>query len=140
MLKISSGVITYSGVTTFLGVKNSSEVTSLLGMIVSLAKVAYFARNIYVKGNSTEDANIEGTGIGAACTKGAYIGDALTCISSAYIRAWDADIGDDFIRDACVGYTGGNSTIKRFGIHLRSFRILELRQYSSALGIGIRAG
>ncbi len=87
MLKISSGVITYSGVTIFLGVKNSSEVTSLLGMIVSLAKIACFTGNIYVKGNSTEDASIEGTGIGAACTKGAYIGDALTCPGDAYIRA-----------------------------------------------------
>ena len=67
-LEISSAVTTCLEVMTFLGVINSSEVTSLSGVTVSLGEVACFAGSTCVKGTDTE-----GVGIGAAYTKGACI-------------------------------------------------------------------
>lgn len=72
-LEISLRVITYLKVTIFLGVTNSSNVTSLPGVIVSLAKVAYSIESTSIKGIGTEDANIEGASIKNTCIKRVYI-------------------------------------------------------------------
>ena len=53
-----------------------SEVTSLLRVIVSLVKIAYSAKNTYVKDAGTEDTNAriaKGTDIGGSWVKSAYI-------------------------------------------------------------------
>ncbi len=131
---------TCSEVTTFSGVTNSSEAMSLSGVIVSLAEVACSAGSTCVKSTGTRGASTEGAGIGAAYTKGACIGDVSTCAGGAYIGAWGADIRDDFIRDTRVGYADGVDAVTRLGIHLRSFRILELKLYSPVLETGVRAG
>lgn len=86
-LEISSRVTICSRMTTFLGVTNSLEVTSLSGITVSLAEVICFVGSIYVKGAGTEGASIKGAGIGAACTKGTCIRDASTYAGGAYIGA-----------------------------------------------------
>ena len=90
---------------------------SLLGIMVSLADVACFAKSTCVKGIDTESASTKGLGIGAACTKGACIKNASTCAGGACIGAKGADIGDEFIKDTCVGYASG---VERLGIHLQS--------------------
>lgn len=83
--------------------------TSLLGVIVFLAKVAYFARSNCVKSISIEDASSESTSIGTTYIKSVYIEDALTCTSNICIGT---DIGDNFIRNTHVRYASSISTVQ----------------------------
>lgn len=122
---------------TFSEVTNSLEVTFLSRIIISLAKIVYSIGDIYTYVGNTciTSTSIKGAYIRANC-----IGDTLTYANGTCIEAWDTDIRDDFIKDTCVGYTGGVSTVKPLGIYLQLSRILKLRQYSPILETGIRAG
>lgn len=127
-------------VTILSEVTNSLKVKSLLEVIVSLAKVAYSVGITFIKIVGTKGASTEGASIRATFTKSACIRNTSTCAGSAYIGAWGADIGDEFIRDICIRYTDIIGTVKRLGLHWRLSQILELRQYSLILKIGIRVG
>lgn len=87
-------------------------------MIVFLAEVAFFARNIYVKSAGTEDASTEVAGIRAACIKDAYIEDTSNCTGGIFIEPWGAAIRDNFIGNICVKYADSISVVKRLKIYL----------------------
>lgn len=122
---------------TYILLKNFSEVTSLLGVTVSFARVACSARSIYVKGTGTEVASIKNTYTGGICTGTANIGDTggasieaigirSTCIMDICFDNACTGPGTCF-GEALIGDTGAASArgagsisvLKDLGIHLQ---------------------
>lgn len=101
-------------------------------MILSLTEVIYFARSTGVKGTSTEDTNIEGTGSESIYIKRVYT--RTICSSSAWIGAasiWGINTGD-----ACIGNA---SAIEHLGTDLQSFQISKVKLFGIRLEIGVGA-
>lgn len=85
----------------FSKITNFSEVIFLLGVIVFLAKIAYFVKNTYVKSADTEYVSTKGTSIEAAYTKSACIWDAYF-IKGTYMHVRNACIVDLYAKDAWI--------------------------------------
>lgn len=114
-LKTSSEVILLSGVTiSCLLFGTSSEMTSILGIIVFLVRVACSVWSTYVKGADTKGACIADTYVGRAYIEGA-------CTGSTYAK--DICIGVASNKGTCIGSV---CAIEHSEIHSQSFQILEI--------------
>lgn len=94
---------------SYILLTTSSKIRSLLEVIVSLIRFAYFANNTYIKGMDTKDACIIGI-----YTRRTYTKDALTSsiyIKNIYIRV-AFDIGT-CVKSVCI--------IECLEMHLQSF-------------------
>ncbi len=79
--------------TILLGVKTLLKMTNSLGVTISLARVACFIKNTYVKGASTKDINnkiAKNTNVG-----GLWVEDA--CIDIPYTKSGNLISGDGYI-------------------------------------------
>lgn len=137
-LEISLRVINYLEVITFLGVTNSSEVTFLLQVTISLVEVVCYVGSIYGK-----DTDTEGTSIKSSCIRGVYArvaslegtcaGVEGSCISGTCTKNICIEVASD--EGTCVGSIWA---VKCLRIYLQSFQNLELG--STRLEIRVRTG
>lgn len=115
-------------------VTNSLEVTSLLGIIVSLVKIVYSTGSTYVKNADTESAYTESLCIEGAYIKGTYL--ESTCIGVTYIGVGGSYTGSTYTESICTrvafdksACVGSFYAIKHSGIHLQSYQNIEVERY-----------
>ena len=125
--------------------KKDAKGTDVSGLWLSSACAGYF----FIKGAGTEGAYIADTCIGKACIGSTCIGSisiTCACIKDASIkktcikRVESTYSKDAYAEVSCAGDARGVSAINSLGIHSQSSQILELRQCSTILKIGVRAG
>lgn len=131
-------------------IKDISVIESIYMCARSTCIIDYHARNAWIGGVSIgnifiiciciKGTSIKNTYIRAACIKTTFIKDASIYANCIYIGVWNADIGDEFIRDTYVRYASSINVVKYLKIYLQSSQILELSQYNPVLKTKVRAG